>query len=460
MSSAPDTSIRNSPLTSPTLVPSEAAKTAPATGRAPAPPPKPVTVLPLPKPQSAPSGTAPSAAPARKPADTAANTGGNTGGRQPLRSPARQSFARLRHVLVALSFVIFVVVPSGISGVYLWAVAVDQYASSVGFSVRREDAGSPTDVLRGLTSFSGSSSTDTDILFEYLQSQRLVSEMDSEIGLRARWSKPEKDPVFAIEADASIEDLMGHWERMVRVAYGTGAGLIEVEVRAFAPGDATLIAQTLFAKSSEMINDLSAVAREDGIRYNKEELEQAENRLRDAREKLTRFRNVNQIVDPELDLRSQAGLLAKLQEQKAAALIDIDLLSMTMTDTDPRIEQARRRLEVIDARISQERLKLGGSGQLPQEGNQGFANIIGEYELLVVDREFAQQAYISARASYDSALSEARRKSRYLAAYMEPTQAQTAAYPERLTLQVVITLFLFLIWGIGVLIYYSVKDRR
>lgn len=413
-------------------------------------PPLPVSVLPLPKPRGA---------------DQNANTNTNGAGGPPakqsgLRPPVRRSFARLRHFLVALSFLVCVVVPATVSGVYLWAVAVDQYASSVGFTVRREDAGSPTDVLSGLTNFSGASSTDTDILFEYLQSQKLVSEMDAEIDLRNRWSKPAYDPVFAIEVDASIEALMAYWERMVRVSYGTGAGLIEVEVRAFDPMDATLIAETLFAKSSQMINDLSSIAREDGIRYTNNELEAAENRLRNAREALTRFRNLNQIVDPELDLRSQAGLLAKLQEQKAAALIELDLLSRTAQQTDPRAEQAQRRLEVIDARISQERLKLGGSGQLPQDGDRGFADIIGEYERLVVDREFAQEAYISARAAHDSALSEASRKSRYLAAYMEPTQAQTAAYPERMTLQFVITLFLFLLWSIAVLIYYSVKDRR
>jgi capsular polysaccharide transport system permease protein len=406
-------------------------------------PPAPVTVLPLPKPGSA-------GGPADRPA--AAQEG--------LRPPVRRSFARLRHVLVALSFIICVIVPATASGFYLWTVAVDQYASSVGFTVRREDAGSPTDVLSGLTNFSGASSTDTDILFEYLQSQKLVSEIDAEIGLRTRWSKPEYDPVFAVEENASIEALMDYWERMVRVSYGTGAGLIEVEVRAFAPDDATLIAEALFAKSSQMINDLSSIARSDSIRYTNIELKAAEDRLRDAREALTRFRNVNQIVDPELDLRSQAGLLAKLQEQKAAALIDLDLLSKTAQLSDPRNQQAQRRLEVINERIAQERLKLGGSGQLPQEGDRGFADIIGEYERLVVDREFAQEAYISARAAHDSALSEATRKSRYLAAYMEPTQAQSAAYPERLTLQIVIALFLFLLWSVGVLVYYSVKDRR
>jgi capsular polysaccharide transport system permease protein len=406
--------------------------------------PLPVTVLPLPKPGGG--------------AQNAKGEGHAQGGG--LRPPVKRSFARVRHFLITLSFMVCVITPATISGIYLWAVAVDQYASSVGFTVRREDAGSPTDVLSGLTNFSGASSTDTDILFEYLQSQKLISEMDAEIGLRDRWSRPAYDPVFAIKGDASIEQLVEYWENMVRVSYGTGAGLIEVEVRAFDPGDATVIAETLFDKSSQMINDLSSIAREDGIRYTNDELVAAEDRLRDAREALTRFRNVNQIVDPEMDLRSQAGLLAKLQEQKAAALIDLDLLGRTAQETDPRAEQAQRRLEVIDARISQERLKLGGSGQLLQEGDRGFADIIGEYEGLAVDREFAQEAYISARASHDSALSEANRKSRYLAAYMEPTRAQTAAYPERITLQIVITLFLFLLWSISVLVYYSVKDRR
>ena len=136
------------------------------------------------------------------------------------------------------------------------------------------------------------------------------------------------------------------------------------------------------------------------------------------------------------------------------------MLGMTTRENDPRVEQAQRRLEVIDRRISQERLTLGGSVGTSSQNDQGFASIIGAYEQLVTDREFAREAYIAARASYDSALSEARRKSRYLAAYLEPTTAQSAVYPERFTLQIVITLFLFLLWSVVVLVYYSVKDRR
>lgn len=386
------------------------------------------------------------------------------------RPPAGRSFFRFRHVMVLFSFLAMVVGPSVVSGIYLWTIAVDQYSSSVGFSVRREDASSPTDVLIGLTNVSGSSSSDTDILFEYLQGQKLVSELNAELDLMDRWSLPtdeetlwkisSRDPVFALLPNAAIEDLMKYWQRMVHVSYATGTGLIEVQVRAFSAEDAHTISNALFIKSSEMINELSDVAREDSIRYTELELREAEERLRTAREVLTRFRNVNQIVDPELDLRSQASLLASLQTQKAESIIALDLLVRTVSENDPRLIQERRRLEVIEDRIEQERQSLGGSATPLAEDGLGFANLIGEYERLVVDREFAQEAYISARAAHDSALSEASRQSRYLAAYLEPTLAQSAAYPERFKLQAVLSMFLFLIWSIAVLIFYSIKDRR
>jgi capsular polysaccharide transport system permease protein len=72
----------------------------------------------------------------------------------------------------------------------LWTTAVDQYGSKVGFSVRREDTSSALEVLSGLTSLSGSSSSDTDILYEFLQNQKLVADMNRDLDLQKMWSAP------------------------------------------------------------------------------------------------------------------------------------------------------------------------------------------------------------------------------------------------------------------------------
>lgn len=362
---------------------------------------------------------------------------------------------RPRHRLAVLSFLIVVVLPLFVSAAYLWGIAKDQYASTVGFSVRREDASAASDILGGLTSLTKSSSSDTDILYEYLRSQKLVADMDAQVDLRAIWSKPFGDPVFTLDEDGSIEDLVDYWQRMVRTSYDSTTGLIEVRVLAFDPVDANKIAQALLDESARMINDLSAAAREDAVRYSREDLTVAEDRLRSAREAVTEFRVKNQIVDPTTDFQTQAGLVGMLENQLAEAQIEIDLLA-GVAESDPRLVQAKRRAEVIIARIASERAKVGADGV----GKQDFAALAADFERLLVDREFAESAYVAALSAYDAAKAESQRTSRYLAAHVLPTTAEVSRYPERLAILGLLALFLGLAWSIGTLVVYSLKDRR
>ncbi|WP_458722372.1 sugar transporter [Shimia sp. W99] len=363
---------------------------------------------------------------------------------------------RPRHWFVVFSFLICVVAPAAVTGIYLYTRAADQYASTVGFTVRQEETNSAYEILGGLGGFSGSSSSDTDILYEFIQSQELVQAVDTTLDLQEIYSKPTDDVVFRLAEDASIEELVAYWERMVRIFYDPATGLIEVEVRSFDPEESRAIAREIFERSSAMINKLSAIAREDATRYAKEELDQAVERLKRARQALTLFRNETRIVDPSADIQGQMGLLNSLQAQLAETFIELDLLIETSSPSDPRVLQAKRKITVIEKRIEDERRKLGTSGG----GDGVFANLVGQFEVLQVDREFAEKSYLSALSAYDTAVAEAQRQSRYLAAYVQPTLAETAAYPKRAILLAVVSLVLFGIWTISVLVYYSLRDRR
>lgn len=409
---------------------------------------------------AAPSAPASAAAAAPKPATPAAAPDAPA---QPVLPAAQPARMRGRHWLALLSFLLCVGGPTGITAWYLWTHAADQYASTVGFSVRREEGGSALELLGGITALSGSSSSDTDILYEFLHSQKLVADMDAALDLRSIWSLPgqswqDGDPWFSFAPEGTIEDLVAYWKRMVQISYDSGSGLIEVRVLAFRAEDATRIAQAILDRSSVTINELNAIAREDGIRHAREELDVSVERLRTARAAVTQFRNEHQLVDPTIDLQTQAGLIGTLQGQLAEALIDVDLLRDTTSENDPRLVQALRRVEVIEERIAEERAKMGvGSGA--EEGN-AFAEIVGDYERLQVDREFAQQAYVASLAAYDGAQAEARRQSRYLAAHILPTTAESARFPDRTLLTGMVGLFSFLAWAILLLMVYSFRDRR
>ncbi len=395
-----------------------------------------------------PAAPKPNAAPKQKPAETKVVV-------RPLATPAR---TRRRHWGLLFSFLLFVTLPVGAATWYLYERAVDQYASTVAFTVRSEEISSAADILGGLGgTLSSGGSSDADILYEFIRSQEMVSTIDAQLDLRALYSKHrDVDPLMTFDPAGTIEDLLIFWRRMVRTSYDTGTGLMELRVLAFSPEEARTIAIAIFDESARMINDLSSIAREDATRYAREDLELAETKVKSAREELTEFRVATQIVDPSADIQGQMGLLNTLQAQLAEALIELDLLTSTVRDGDPRLEQAQLRIQVIEDRLADERRKFGVGGP----GDTSYAKTIAEFERLTVEREFAEQAYAVTLSNFNGASAEANRKSRYLAAYIRPTLAQKAEFPQRILIIAVVGLFSFLLWAIAALVYYSLHDRR
>lgn len=367
-----------------------------------------------------------------------------------------------RKRLVVASFIVTVLAPLAVAVAYLFLVANDQYASKTGFVVRKSDkmASSAFEILGGITSLNAASSTDATILYEFIKSQQMVELVDSDLDLRALYSKPAFDPVFAFDPDGTIEDLERYWSRMVQPHFDSATGLLELKVLAFTAEDATRIAEEIVRQSSLKINQLSAIARDDATRNAREDLNKAVDFLKAARQKMTEFRSRNQIVDPKADIQVQMGLISTLQTQLAEGMIELDMLKLTTRNSDPRIQQVEQRIAVIQSRIDAERNKIGVQAAGAGQDGEPFSDIVGEFEGLTVDREFAEQAYVAALATYNEAVAEANRQTLYLAPYIEPTHAERSEYPQRFTILALMALFLGLVWSIGSLIAYSIWDRR
>ena len=192
------------------------------------------------------------------------------------------------------------------------------------------------------------------------------------------------------------------------------------------------------------MNHLAEQARTDAIRFAQVDLDEAEAHLRDLRQKLASFRREHQMVDPQADVEGQMGLLTALQEELAKALVERDMLLTYAEPADQRVQQANRRITAISDRIEDERATLGAPGNAGK-----MPEVVGDFEALKVDLEFASQAYTQALANLALARAEARRQSRYLAAHVEPTLAESALYPRRALLSGLIGLFLLLGWGVA-----------
>ncbi|MEM6578068.1 MAG: sugar transporter [Pseudomonadota bacterium] len=380
---------------------------------------------------------------------------------------APKAHLKTRHWGQVASFAALVMLPLLVIAIYLFAIAQDQYASTTGFTVQREEGAGASEFLGISTALIGGSTTsDTDVLYEFIQSQDIVERIDAQLDLRGHFSQhwagalTRSDKVFSLWPEAKIEDLLWYWGRVVRISYDQATGLIEVRVTAFDPEYARNVARAVVEESQTMINALSRAAQEDATRYALSDLEEALGRLKDAREALTLYRTATQIVDPLADLEARLGVMNNLQQQLAQALIDYDLLRDTTSASDPRVEQAERRISAIRERIISERETFASDDSTTGAVGEDYPTLIAEFERLSVDLEYAEQTYRAALAAVDVARENAVRQSRYLATYVEPTLAQSAEYPRRWMLFGLASLFLVLVWSIFILIYYSIRDRR
>jgi capsular polysaccharide transport system permease protein len=377
---------------------------------------------------------------------------------QPIARPAHM---KRRHWGLLVSFVLLVAGPLAGIVFYLWTYAEDQYVSTTGFTVRSQESSGATELLGGLAQFAGNTTaSDSDILYEFIQSQEIVLAVDARVDLRAHYSQYwPRDWAFSIWPDASLEELIWYWQRIVSISYDAGTGLIKVQVTAFDPEMAQRITSEIARVSQDRINGLNDQARADAMRYATADLDDAVVQVKAARAALTSFRTRTRIVDPAADIQARMGVMTNLQQQLAQSLIEYDLLATTTSPSDPRVTKAQQRIDVIRDRIVIERQAFASDNTETGAVGEDYPTLISEFESLTVDLDYAEQIYRAALTAREAARDDVARQSRYLATYIKPTLSQSSQYPERYILSALAALFLVLLWSILALVYYSIRDR-
>ena len=373
---------------------------------------------------------------------------------------AHSDIAKPRINILLWSFIICVMVPFIIATAYYATIATDRYAARAGFSIRGIDTSAGIDGIGALTGLasSGSTTSDSYIVLSYLASRELVEAIDAELDLRGAYASPDVDALSRLAPDANVEDFLKYWERRISTQFDPTSGIIEFEVQSFSPEHTRAIADTVLRLTQTLVNDLSANARSDALRFAREEVELQEHRLRDALGAIRDFRASEQSVDPSASAALEIQLIASLESRLIDVNARIAALRQTLDADAPSVNALRRNAEALQAQIIERRRAIG-TNVLDGTGVSAVTQQLALYEELEVERSLAQQAYASALVSLEQARRDADRQQRYLAIHLRPQVAQSAEYPRSLRDILVLSFALIAVWGIGSLITYSVRDH-
>ena len=128
-----------------------------------------------------------------------------------------------------VSFILCVVLPTVIGGVYYFVYATDQYVANFKFTVRdistATSTSAATDALTAMVGMSSKTSPfENYMLVEYMTSRQAAEDLQNKIDIVSRYSRPFIDSWSRLNSTASMEGLAAYWKLMAKVGvrYHTG----------------------------------------------------------------------------------------------------------------------------------------------------------------------------------------------------------------------------------------------
>jgi capsular polysaccharide transport system permease protein len=313
-------------------------------------------------------------------------------------------------------------------------LATDRYVTEAQFSVR--SASQQTGLSDIISSSTGIPSAagmlgafqDAFVVREFVHSQQLVDRINAELGMAALFGSRTVDWWSRLDSDSTREEMHDYWQYRVSADLDATTGLVTLKVSAFSPEDSLKLTQAILAACQELVNELSANARRDALSFAAAEVAQAEDRLRDARLAVTKFRKNTGDIFPEATARAQLELIAQLDFELAKAKAEVAALGLSARAPTQRAAQAR--ITALEEQIALEREKLTGTAAHPGS-NDPLSDVLIDYQALEVDRMFAEEFYMSTLTLLESARREAIKIQRYLVVFVKPGLAEEPREPRR-----------------------------
>ena len=364
----------------------------------------------------------------------------------------------LARLLSAPLFLLLVVVPSVAAIFYFGLIAAPMYVSEAQFVVRSSSqptAGTLDSVLAGVGFGTASTgTTDAYVVHQYVMSRDAVRDLQAHHDLRALLARSNVDMVSRYPRPfegRSFEDLYQAYTRFVTVGYNSQTGISTLRVKAFRAEDAAAVANALLDGGEAVVNRLNERAAADALNDANRHVRDAETEVVSSEAALTQFRNRERLIDPARSSLAQMELVGKLETVLATLRAQRAALSASAPES-PQLPVMDQQIQAFEAQADAQRTQIAGQ-------DTSLAPMIGEYERLVIDRDFAAKELTVASASAEEARLDLNRKKLYLERVVSPNVPDSPRLPKRLYSIGITILTCLLIYGVVVLIIAGLREH-
>ena len=353
--------------------------------------------------------------------------------------------------------VLVVGIPTLVAGIYYGALASDVYVSEARFAIRSAKGPSGASGIAAILAspIVSAGGQDSMVVADYAHSRDMLAEVQSRLDLRAHYSDDDVDFVARLDEAASDEEALEYFVDQVDVLRDSQSDVLTLKVRAFDAQTARDLAALVIELSERLVNRMSGRMERDALASAEAEVTRAAAQVRAASVALTGFQNTNLSMNPAVESSALLGMVSGLEQRIVETRSELGEKRAYMRADAPAIVSLNNRLNALERQLRLEKGRLVGADGESNEMN----TLLADYQPLALTLELAQQHYTSALASLEIARVEAQRKKQYLVTFIEPSLPDSAVEPNRVKGVLSVTVFAFLTYLIGGLLWSALRDH-
>ena len=383
-----------------------------------------------------------------------AGLAGASGALEQALSPWRRAGARQ----LPWAFIVMVVVPTLATAIYMLLVASPIYVSEARFVVRSRAHGQPSafgTVLQSVGVDLSAPATDAYEVHEFMMSRDAMSDLVAHHQLRDVLARPGADFLARFPRpfeSQTTENLYKSYKRFVTVGYDSTTGISTLRVAAFRPDDAHNIANALLDGGEQLVNQLNRRAMQDSIAQAVQQVGEAQQRATLAENALTAFRSREKLIDPTRASVAGSTLVDQLEAQIINLQAERNSLA-ALAPQSPELPALDQKIRAFEAQRDAERTRVAGE-------SDSLAPMIGEYERLMLERDYAAKSLASADATLEDAQLDARRKQSYLERVVAPDTPDKAEQPRRAFTILMVLISSLIVYATVMLVVAGLREHR
>ncbi|MEM7741734.1 MAG: hypothetical protein AAF225_13150 [Pseudomonadota bacterium] len=334
--------------------------------------------------------------------------------------PAR-AFARRHPFLVVLPIAAIIL------AFYYGLLAAPVFVSETQISIRGKDsAPQPTLLSAFVPTGGGGGLSESVAVKEYIHSAPMLHDLSQQVDLFTHYSAFRVDPFSSMSKQSSREQFLRFYRKRVAVILDREAAIVKIEVHAYDAETALKTAQAIVALSEDYVNELSARIRDETLKDARGELALAQQEVRDVRLTLAEFRNRSGELDPAS--RGTASVSALISLEADITRLRGELASQLAINREdaPQVQAIEAQIRSLEGQVDNQRRGLASDNS-----NGTLAEVLRDYEGLVIQREYAETRLTAALAALDGARQLADQRERFVVPIVDPVLASQATKPQR-----------------------------